>query len=108
MIPGEPFIDDQPRQLRLPGYHKPRRDTWWLFERAMYVLLIVIIGGCGINISKWFITDPQPPSCIGFPEAEFPVYEWRAFDGAWIYNGHIIGYSLTESAPCMSINPIDN
>jgi hypothetical protein len=107
MIPGEPFID-QPRELRLPGYQHPSITGWRAFEYSMYLLLIGLLAGCGIYMSQWFMTDPQPPSCVGIPSAEYPVLYWRGFDGAWVYNGAIVGYSMTEDATCMSINPIDN
>jgi hypothetical protein len=67
------------------------------------VLAVVFYGW----VVRWVMADPVPPdACIAIPDASYPILDYRGLDGAWVYNGHVVGYSATEDAPCMTVNPI--
>jgi hypothetical protein len=72
------------------------------------MLTFVTVGICVVWMSTWFVTTPDPNSCIGIPDASYPVLDYRGFDNAWVYNGAIVGYSAAEDATCMTTRPIDD
>ena len=101
MIPGEPLLCSPRRPLRLPGVpQRPRR----LRLRHVFVACL------GVAFVWWLAATVFRPitddTCIGLPEASYPALDYRGYDGAWIYMGHIIGYSDQEDDNCLSLNPI--
>ena len=102
LIPGEPLLCPPERPLRLPGIPTPTRRLR---------LRHVIVAALSVVSAWWLVAfvfaDPiGPDTCIGLPDASYPILDYRGFDGAWTYNGAVIGYTKAEDDPCLSPNPI--
>lgn len=93
------------RPLRLPGASRPRNPV----HRVARTLLALVCGGLiGAWLVAWWTDDPGVDVCIGLPDGSaYPVLDFRGLDGAWLFNGHVLGYSQTEDVnSCLSPTPL--
>jgi len=102
MIPGEVLLVPPGRRLRLPGVTPPPRRLR-LRHAATAITVAAFVWWLVVYVFSPTVTES---TCIGIPDADYPVLDYRGYDGAWLYNGAVIGYTAEEDETCLSPTPI--
>ena len=98
-IPGEAlWHPHHTNRFRLPGQRPERISIWPVIER----FAILLVAACAAAWGAVWITDEPMPDCISLAAYSYPELEYHGWDGNWILNGRLVGWSLTEDASCIS------